>query len=395
MNKIFKALLAVWVMFGIRITVVAQTAEVNTLGKGISFAPEDNSYSLKLGMRFQSLYVGDYNLDTDEYTDQMLIRRARLKLSGHIYSEMFKYKVQLGLSNRDTRNSSKSGIVQNSATANMILDAVLMINPVKDFEIWIGQTTLPGNRERAISSQKLQFVDRSILNSNFNLDRDIGVQIRNKSKLGSKAILKEAFALSIGEGKDITTKNPGGYSYTGRVEFLPFGEFSSKGDYTGPDLDREKDLKMSLGYTYEYNDGAVRSRGHTGSFIYNNAGDLILNDLQTHLADVFMKYDGATLHLEYAERNKENEQVGGFGSGTAYMGALGYVFKNDFGIAARTASISVNDRFSAFNEYSEYTLGLSKYIAGHNLKFQANAGLLDYVESDNYFKVQFHVEVAF
>ena len=42
---------------------ISQDVEVKTLGKGIVFQSEDNSYSVKLGMRFQSLYLGEWNLD--------------------------------------------------------------------------------------------------------------------------------------------------------------------------------------------------------------------------------------------------------------------------------------------------------------------------------------------
>ncbi|MEP1140254.1 MAG: porin, partial [Balneola sp.] len=181
----------------------AQNVEVKTLGKGIVFEPEDESYSVKLGMRFQSLYVGEWNLDNDVYSDQALVRRARLKLDGHIYSKKFVYKVQFGFSNRDTRNSSSGGLPQNSGTANTVLDAVIKYKPTSDFEIWFGQTVLPGNRERLISSQKVQFVDRSLLNSSFNLDRDVGVQFRNNITFGD-ALFKQMAAISIGEGRDIT-----------------------------------------------------------------------------------------------------------------------------------------------------------------------------------------------
>ena len=349
----------------------AQNVSVNTLGKGIVFEPEDESYSVKLGMRFQSLYIGEWDLDNDVYSDQALVRRARLKLDGHIYSKKFTYKVQLGFSNRDTRNSSSGGLPQNSSTANTVLDAVVMYNPVSDVEIWFGQTTLPGNRERLISSQKVQFVDRSLLNSSFNLDRDVGLQLRNKSSVG-KTIIKQMAAFSIGEGRDITTKNPGGYSYTGRIEVLPFGDFADKGDYTGPDLAREKDLKLSIGVSYDFDDGAVRSRGHTGSFIFTNGGDLIKNDLHTFLADVFIKYRGLSFHSEYA--NREAQKDTGFGTGSAYMGSLGYVFGKDFGISGRYASLSTDDNFSSLPEHSETTIAFSKYISGHNLKLQASAG---------------------
>tara|TARA_R100000781_G_scaffold1236_7_gene2008 strand:+ start:1151 stop:2329 length:1179 start_codon:yes stop_codon:yes gene_type:complete len=371
---------------------ISQDVEVKTLGKGIVFQSEDNSYSVKLGMRFQSLYLGEWNLDDNVYSDQALVRRARLKLDGYIYSEKFTYKVQLGFSNRDTRNSSSGGILQNSGTSNIVLDGVIKYNPVSDFEIWFGQTVLPGNRERLISSQKVQFVDRSLLNSSFNLDRDVGVQFRNTSTLG-KMVVRQMGAISIGEGRDITTKNPGGYSYTGRVEFLPFGNFTNKGDYTGPDLEKEEEVKLSIGVTYDFNDGAVRSRGHTGGFIFTNSGDLVKNDLHTFLADAMLKYQGLSMHGEFANRDASTDN--GFGTGIAYMGSLGYVFGEDFGISGRYATLSKTGNFSSLTEHSEMTFALSKYISGHNLKLQASAGYLDYVSRDDLMRFQVHMEIAF
>ena len=56
------------------------------------------------------------------------------------------------------------------------MDAVLKNHINENWSLWFGQTKLPGNRERVYSSQELQFVDRSLVNARFNLDRDVGVQ---------------------------------------------------------------------------------------------------------------------------------------------------------------------------------------------------------------------------
>ena len=58
-----------------------------------------------------------------------------------------------------------------------------MWNFHENFELWVGQTKLPGNRERVISSANLQQVDRSLLNSRFNIDRDFGFQLRHHFNL--------------------------------------------------------------------------------------------------------------------------------------------------------------------------------------------------------------------
>jgi hypothetical protein len=40
---------------------------------------------------------------------------------------------------------------------------------------YFGQTKLPGNNQRVVSSGSLEFTDRTINNSRFNIDRDFGL----------------------------------------------------------------------------------------------------------------------------------------------------------------------------------------------------------------------------
>ena len=131
-----------------------------------------------------------------------------------------------------------------------------MWNFAPDWELWVGQTKLPGNIERVVSSGNLQFVDRSILNSRFNIDRDVGLQLRHKDKLGKNFVIREKIALSQGEGRNVTEGNQGGLQYTGRIELLPFGEFTSKGDYSSSDLKREPTPKLMVSATYDHNNNA-------------------------------------------------------------------------------------------------------------------------------------------
>jgi len=192
----------------------------NTFGKGLKFDAKDSSFYIKAGFRFQTLYDGELNLETDKYQDNIMIRRARLKFDGFAYSPKLEYKIELAVSNRDNGRVAAEG---NSA-ANIVLDAVLKYKFAPNWQLWVGQTKLPGNRERVISSQALQFVDRSQLNSKYNIDRGTGVQLHGKQKLGA-VVVKEIGAISMGEGRNFTADNIGGYEFTGRLELLPFGEF--------------------------------------------------------------------------------------------------------------------------------------------------------------------------
>jgi hypothetical protein len=142
---------------------------------------------MKFGTRFQTLYEGNLNRNTDDYDDKLLVKRTRLKFDGFVFNPNLTYKIQLGLTNRDIRASQ---IAQSGNTAGIIYDAVLKWEFAKNWELWFGQAKLPGNRERVISSQKLQFVDRSLVNSRFNIDRGSGIQLRHKNKIGKFVVRK-------------------------------------------------------------------------------------------------------------------------------------------------------------------------------------------------------------
>ncbi|MFK7951933.1 MAG: porin, partial [Ekhidna sp.] len=154
----------------------AQDMTNSTWGKGLKIEAKDGSFETKFGFRFQTLYIGELNSENGDYEDKMLIRRSRLKFDGFAFQPNLKYKVELAISNRDTRSGR---IDESGNTANIVLDAVMKWGFSEGWSLWWGQTKLPGNRERVISSQKLQFVDRSLVNSRFTLDRDKGIQLHH------------------------------------------------------------------------------------------------------------------------------------------------------------------------------------------------------------------------
>ncbi len=371
----------------------AQDSTSNKFGKGISLVAIDSSFSMKFSTRFQTLYEGTYNEETEDWSDKILVRRFRLKFDGFAYTPKLEYKIELGMSNRDI-----SGVnAQTSNTPRLILDAVLKWHFKENWQLWFGQTKLPGNRERVISSQKLQFVDRSLVNSRFNIDRDIGVQLRHKNK-GKLGTLKQAISISMGEGRNITSNNTGGYDFTGRVEWLPFGDFTSKGDYFSSDLKREEKPKLSIGATFDLNKGAARQRGQLGDFVLDSTNNQLSNDLSTIFIDAMFKYNGWSVMSEYAHKTADKQLISEdlYATGTGFVLQSGYLFKNNFEVAGRFTTISADDsNFSSIVDQEEYTFGISKYFVGHSLKIQSDLSYSDFVQQDNTFRYRFQMELSF
>jgi phosphate-selective porin OprO and OprP len=371
----------------------AQDISNNTFGKGLKMVAKDSTMALKFGLRFSTLYEGFYVPESKKYSDNLMIRRFRLKFDGFIVSPKLVYKVEIGISNRDI-----GGIDENTNGApRLLLDGVLKWNFAGNFVLWFGQTKLPGNRERVVSSQKLQFVDRSLLNSRFNLDRDIGLQLHNNHKLG-KMVVREVISVSKGEGRDITVKNKNGYDLTTRVELLPFGLFSKKGDYFQSDLMREPLPKLALGVTYDYNYGAERSRGQLGSWLSDS------RNLYTWFVDATYKHNGFSAMAEYADRQTEGSAVverdstgtvtQSFYTGRAFNGQMAYLFKNNFEIAGRYTLLN-QDPDTERRDIRTYTLGVSKYIVGHSLKIQSDITFREQENTSDLWMFRLQVEMAF
>ncbi|MEE9437971.1 MAG: porin [Saprospiraceae bacterium] len=361
------------------VTLMAQIA-TNKFGKGIQFQSKDTSLNVKMNVRFQNLMTHTWNLKNDDFGDigdhegNFLVRRARLKFGGWAYSPKVKFKLELGLSNRDLGGGSGS---EYNKTANMILDAYVDWNFYKGFSLRFGQGKLPGSRERLISSSNLQFVDRSRLNSRFTVDRAFGFVLTHKHSSGD-FIMIEKFSLSQGEGRNVIVGDLGGYEYMFKLEMLPFGAFASKGDYVGSAIRIETTPKLAIALSYSINNNTIRERGNKGSFITDN-GAYFGKTLNTFFADLMFKFQRLSVMAEYADRRTDDgisevyndtKVIGQFYNGSAFNIQAGYMMGNNYEIAGRLTLIDPD--LGVDNDDTRYTIGLSKFVVGHNLKVQTD-----------------------
>ena len=361
----------------------AQSQEISdtSFGKGlINFVAKDSSFSVKFAPRFQVRSMTSWDHDGNQYISpehNFIVRRSRLKFDGFAYSPKLKYKIELGLSNRDISGANEF----NRNTPRYILDAVIMWEFSKNWELWAGQTKLPGNVERVVSSANLQLIDRSLLNSRFNIDRDLGIQIRHKSNLGGGFLMREKFAISQGEGRNVTEGNEGGLQYTARLEFLPFGVFKSKGDYSQSDLKREDTSKLMVGFTYNFNENAVRERGFAGDYMIRTDETMFETNQTTLFVDAMYKYNGFSFMGEYAKRTADNviatetDGVTPTGdvvlTGNALNLQAGFLFKSNYEIAGRFTTVDYESITESLPS-KQYTLGVNRFLVGHKLKVQSD-----------------------
>ncbi|WP_149274072.1 porin [Pareuzebyella sediminis] len=382
----------------------SQETHASYFGKGLfNLIGKDSTWSMRIGLRMQLLGIAAWDNDSEKGLinpeQNFLIRRSRLKFDGFAYSPKLKYKIELGLSNRDMSGTSEF-------TANApryILDAVIMWNFYQNFELWFGQTKLPGNIERVISSGNLQQVDRSLLNSRFNIDRDVGVQIHHYFYLTSKFLVREKFAFSQGEGRNVTNGNLGGHQYTTRLELLPFGKFQGNDEYSGSDLRRQVKPKLMLSGTYDYNQNAVKTRSNLGAYMVNDDG-FYETDIKTIFIDAMFKYSGISVMAEFAHRSADqpiasNSDGSPTGDavliGDAFNLQTGYLFLNNTEISARLTRVQFDKNITGVNQRNQYTIGLSKYIAGHKLKIQSDLSYLSVFDQNDQLMYRLQIDMHF
>lgn len=336
---------------------------------GISIS-KDSLFLLNLRFRMQNRmgYATDAGDDFDVEQLDWRVRRLRLRLDGYLLSPKIQYYVQLGFSKSDLD-------LEGGVTTQPIRDAVIYYFLTDNLYLGFGQSKLPGNRERVISSGNLQFVDRSIANNVFTIDRDFGVFGYYTLPTRGKTLFLIKGAVSTGEGRN-ASPGDGGLSYTGRAEFLPFGGFVNAGDYSEGDLEFETTPKLSLGMTINFNKNAARSQGQTGPNLYQG------RDQRVFITDMMFKYWGWAMLTEYFNRYSSNPitqneegliQPVFIGTGTNFQFSRMISTKSE--LAFRYASIRPGEEILSFHpKRDETTLGYSRYIHGHRIKLQGNAG---------------------
>ncbi len=370
------------------------------VGRGISFQPKNKSFKLTMRIRMQNLVsVGfDQSFRAQEVDAQ--VKRLRLRFDGYIYSPKLTYSVQLGFTPYDTK------ALPNGNT-NIVRDAMVYFVPNATWNIGFGQTKLRTNRARLNSSSALQFVDRSIVASEFNLDRDFGFFGEFNQRLFKSFELAAKASVTTGEGRNWGNSKGTGLSYTGRLELFPLGRFSAKGDVIEGDYERETTPKLLLAGAYNYNDRALRTQGSNGSLLLENQR----RNLSTYWVDLIFKYRGFAFYADWMGRltsgspliqspGGEVEQYIFDGSGINVQAS--YLFPKNWEVALRNSTLLPDKAIQPYTNYRYYnqsTIGVTKYIIDHRLKAQLD---LSYNYKEEFtpstydrWQLRFQVELGF
>ena len=368
------------------------------VGQGVTFRPKNNSYEMTIRFRMQNMLGLHFNDNIGLTDTEAQIKRLRLRFDGYIFSPKFIYSIQLGFSNYDAEPRP-------NGSQNIIRDAIVYFRPNSDWNLGFGQTKLKTNRARINSSSALQFVDRSIVNSEFGGDRDFGFFGEYHYGTYDGFALAALASVTLGEGRNWGSSDIDGLDYTGRLELFPFGRFHSKGEYTEGDTFYEEKVRLMIAGGYSFNQNTCLTQGFKGDLM----PDGNTRDLGSYYADIILKYRGFAFNADYMGRHildgggaliPGSDVFVYTGSGLNVQAS--YLFNRKWEIALRNSTMMPDkavQEMTGYRTWNQSTLGVTRYIIGHSLKVQLDLSYnyrdqLVFAPLDDRWSLRFQVELG-
>ena len=338
------------------------------VGKGVTFRPKNESYEMTIRFRMQNMVGLSFNDRFSLTETEAQVKRLRLRFDGYLFSPKFVYSIQLGFTGYDADPLPDGDM-------NIVRDAIIYYIPNSSWNIGFGQTKIKASRARVNSSSALQFVDRSIVNSEFTVDRDFGLFGEyNFGKVESPFALSAKASVTLGEGRNWNVSDIGGFAYTGRLELYPMGRFHSNGELMEGDIYYEQTPKLVIGGSYSFNHNALRVQGQKGDLLPDGEH----RNIGSYFADIVFKYRGFGLVADYMGRLVHDAPGNAAADYYIYTGSglnvqASYLFDRKWEVALRNSTMFPDASVQplvGYGKWNQSTLGITRYIIGHSLKVQ-------------------------
>ena len=400
--------------------VYSQESERNnasfSLGDGISFSFNEGDYEFNIYGFIKPTYIynDEKNYTADgEYSNvfrQFKSQNSNLFFTGFAKDEKLSFTIQMDYS-----------------SSNPLVEAFIGYHFNEKTSLYFGQMQVNHNNlEMTHNEDKLRFTDRGILSRTYtNNGEEFGLFF--ETSFGNQFVVNPTLAVTSGDGRnsfgeDSRDSDKGGVKFGSRINILPFGDFSIGNRISTVDLMHEEKPKVQIGVAYSKNMGASNQvgDGHGDFILYDNSGDELFPDYSQLFFDLNLKYKGFSLVLEYADAfasgldqiytdpNAFNllipQQISEYlVVGDSQGIQFGYFTKN--GISVDFIYESLNPEFDSYEssvlrKSSNMGVGISKYLAGNNLKIQASLFKTAYenlnnLEDDEFMSGSFMVQIAF
>jgi len=187
------------------------TASVSYGKNGFELRTDDDKFSLAIQNRVQARFAEPFDSDPRSLSDldrnenSMMIRRARTKLNGNAYVPWLKYYLQYDWSQPVLRDIS------------------LKIDKYKWAQVRVGRGKVSYNNERVTSSGNQQFVNRSIVNDIFTVDRQQGIEVEGNLFSGKWYDMTYYAGAFTGTGIGERNNDDDAMMYSGRIQWNALG----------------------------------------------------------------------------------------------------------------------------------------------------------------------------
>ena len=400
--------------------VFSQESERNnasfSLGDGISFSFNEGDYEFNIYGFIKPTYIYNdekiYTAD-GEYSNvfrQFKSQNSNLLFTGFAKDEKLSFTIQMDYS-----------------SSNPLVEAFIGYHFNEKTTLYFGQMQVNHNNlEMTYNEDRLRFTNRGILSQTYTENgEEFGLFF--ETSFGKSIIFKPTLAITSGDGKnsfgdDSRDSDKGGVKFGSRVNIFPFGDFSIGNRLSTVDLMHEERPKVQIGFAYSKNMGASNKvgDGHGDFILYDDSGDELFPDYSQLFLDLNLKYRGFSLVLEYADAfasgldqiytdpNAFNllipQQISEYlVVGDSQGLQFGYFTKN--GISIDLIYENLNPEFDSYGssilrKSSNMGVGISKYLAGNNLKIQASLFKTGYenlnnLNDDEFMSGSFLVQIAF
>ena len=342
-----------------------------SFGQGVNFKSCDGNYLMHVWSRSQLRYsLNRVDQPGSNVSQVMEVRRASLFFAGNAFGEHNKYFLQLVFAPRDV------GLTGPAQTSSPIFDMFFTFDYLRDFSLRVGQYKPFFSRQFIAAWGDLQFVDRSIAQNEFHLDRDIGFDVFS-TDVGGLDLFRYYAGAYVGQGRNSVAPRDVHFSPVVRFEVLPFGTFD---DYKEGDLSRNTTPKLSLGVAYAYLMGVSKANGVYGP----TPLDMGTTNFHELTGDLMFKLMGFSLTGEVYYRRGTRTSGGAVDSmgmtiateaarnGTGYFVQGGYLLPGiPLEFSARGGQVfAINN--SSMLDSGEVGGALSYYAQGHPFKIQAD-----------------------
>ena len=306
----------------------------------------------------QFRYIADVQdqQDTEEdLTVGFVNSRTRVGLKGNIAEPNMDFFVWFGFT---------------GSGSSLLLDAWANWHIDENFSLKMGQFKLHTWNEWTVSETKQTAIERSLLDARFSSLYGQGLEGTWKND-GVK--LSAAFTDGLRSWNDSSMGDQ--WALSGRAEFLFEGDWSQRADFNSF---QDEDPFMMLGIAGHIQDGGTLA-GAGGSSIYTND-----TQISQWTADFQWGFGGSSIYAAVIGNYEDRPD------GTSYdqYGALiqGQMFvTEDIELFARYEWGDLDGQGADFavanpgatdeDELSILTVGATKYLAGHAMKFTADAGV--------------------